>query len=201
MLLSVANLKKEHIGCLVTFWFSTSVIIYSTTMSLVWFKSTQRWMLRWLIHSGCLVTFWFDTLTTQLWVLLVLNTQRWMVHCYEGLFISLQLRDFGIIIYIVCPCYPYDMNCTCNATDLWGKPLATGWLWYTYCFSVMHNTQTIRGLPIRSLIRLFWWRSACIAIAWATIGTLEGETRIIKNPVKCVDDSSYLSKTNNHTIN
>ena len=28
-----------------------------------------------------------------------------------------------------------------------------------------------------------------------TIGTLEGETKIIKNPVKCVDDSTYLVKT------
>ena len=36
LLLSVANLKnKEHIGCLVTFWFNTFVITYSTTISLV----------------------------------------------------------------------------------------------------------------------------------------------------------------------
>ena len=50
------------------------------------------------IHSDCLVTFWFGTFTTQLRVLLVMNTQRWIVHCYEGLFITLQLWDFGIII-------------------------------------------------------------------------------------------------------
>jgi len=32
---------------------------------------------------------------------------------------------------IVCPCYPYDRKCTCNATDSWGKSILTGWLWYT----------------------------------------------------------------------
>ena len=106
MLLSVANLKKkEHIGCLVTFWFNTFVMIYSTAMSLVWLKNTRRWMLRSLkkglyVHSDCLVTFWFGTFTTQLCVLLVMNTQRWIVHCYEGLFITLQFWDFGIIIIL-----------------------------------------------------------------------------------------------------
>jgi len=154
------------------------------------------------VHSDCLVTFWFGTFTTQLWLLLVMNTQRWMVHCYEGIIIYyFTTSRFWYYYYIVCPCYLYDANCTCNATDSWGKPLLTGWLWYTYCFTIMHSTQTNRGLPIISLIRLCWWRSACIAIAWANIRTLEGETRIIKNPVKCVDDSSYLGKINNHTIN
>ena len=46
------------------------------------------------------------------------------------------------------------MNCTCNATDSWGKPLLTDWIWYTYFFTIMHSTQINRGLPITSLIRL-----------------------------------------------
>jgi len=159
-------------------------------------------MLRWLIHSGCgdfLVWYTHNPVMSQAGHehSEMNGTLLWRLIYY------FTTSRFWYYYYIVCPCYPYDTNCTCNATDSWGKPLVTGWLWNTctYCFSIMHNTQTIRGLPIRSLIRLFWWRSACIAIAWATIGTLEGETRIIKSPVKCVDDSSYLGKSNNHTIN
>ena len=174
--------RKKNI--LAVWWlrFSTFVMIYSTAMSLVYYENTRRWMVRCykgLIHSGGLVTFRYGTFTmllAQLWVLLVMNTQRWMVRCYEDyLLASLWFWDF-------------HMNCTCNATDSWGKPLLTGWLWYTYFFTIMHSTQINRGLPIRSLIRLCWWRSACIAIAWANIRTLEGETRIIKNPAQCVDD-------------
>jgi len=84
---------------MVTFWFSTFVMIYSTAMSLVWFKNTRRWMLRSLkkAYTYFLTVWWLSGLV------LSQPTQRWMVHCYEGLFITLQLRDFGIII-ILCVC-------------------------------------------------------------------------------------------------
>jgi len=54
-------------------------------------------------------------------------------------------------------------------------------------YSKAHNimtSQTIAVLPIRSLIRLCWWRPASIAIARTNVRTLEGETRIIKNPIE-----------------
>jgi len=42
---------------------------------------------------------------------------EWYIVMKAYIAITLQLRDFGIYYYIVCPCYLYDVNCTCNATD------------------------------------------------------------------------------------
>ena len=78
--------RRKNILAIWWLRFSTFVMIYSTAMSLVWYENTQSTLLQKLIHSGGLVTFWFGTFTmllAQLWVLLVMNTQRWMVRCYE----------------------------------------------------------------------------------------------------------------------
>jgi len=51
---------------------------------------------------------------------------------------------------IVCPCYPYDMNCTCNATDSWGKPILTGWIWYTYASQLCIAHKPIEANPLEA---------------------------------------------------
>ena len=50
-----------------------------------------------------------------------------MVHCYEGLFITLQLRDYGIIIIILCVRAIPMIQIVRSMPHSWGKPLLTGW--------------------------------------------------------------------------
>ena len=45
-----------------TFWSSTFVMIYSTAMSLVWFKNTRRWMLHCLKGFYILAVWWLSGL-------------------------------------------------------------------------------------------------------------------------------------------
>ena len=106
------------------------------------------------------------------------------------------LRFFGIIIIILC------VRAIPMIWIVHAMPQTRGVSPYSQAgFGVLTASQLcithkpIEAYPLQAML---------VEISYSlshTIGTLEGETRIFKNPVKCVDDSSYLGKTNNHTIN